>query len=269
MDSKYEKLIENLKSSGSVAVAFSGGVDSAFLLKAAKEALGNNVIAVTVRSCFIPKDELCEAVNFCRHENIKHIICDANPLAINGFADNPINRCYICKKEIFGIIKKAVADNGISAVAEGSNINDNNDYRPGMKAIRELGILSPLQASGFTKQEIRDMSEKLGLPTWNKPSFACLASRFAYGEKITEEKLGQVEKAEQILRNSEFRQLRVRIHGNIARIEVLPEDFEKLLGMREQLYRDIKATGFSYVTMDLQGYRTGSMNEEIKNGCIY
>ena len=263
MCSKYGKMIEELKALGSVAVAFSGGVDSTFLLKAAKEALGNNAIAVTVRSCLIPNNELCEAADFCRRENIRYIICDVEPLAINGFAENPINRCYICKKEIFGIIKKTAAENGANAVVEGSNLDDIGDYRPGMKAIRELGVLSPLQTAGFTKREIRDMSRKLGLPTWNKPSFACLASRFAYGEKITAEKLKRVEKAEQILRDSGFGQFRVRIHGDIARIELLPEDFEKLLKIREELYGAIKTLGFSYVTMDLQGYRTGSMNEGI------
>ena len=240
MNSKYEKMIENLKSLGSVAVAFSGGVDSTFLLKAAKEALGNNALAVTVRSCIIPSNEICEAEEFCKSENIRHIICDVNPLDINGFADNPTNRCYICKKEIFSLIKQVAAENGINAVAEGSNLDDNGDYRPGMKAIHELGVLSPLQ-----------------------PSFACLASRFVYGEKITAEKLERVGKAEQILRNSGFKQFRVRIHGDIARIELLPEDFEKMLKMREELYASIKALGFSYVTMDLQGYRTGSMNEVI------
>ncbi len=266
MNSKYEKLTKKLKSLGSVAVAYSGGVDSTFLLKAAKDATGNNVIAVTVRSCLIPGDELCEAADFCRRENIRHIICDVNTLAIEGFADNPINRCYICKKEIFGIIKKTAAENGVNTVVEGSNLDDNGDYRPGMKAIRELGVLSPLQTAGFTKREIRDMSEKLGLPTWNKPSFACLASRFVYGEKITEEKLRRVENAEQLLRGAGFRQFRVRVHGELARIEVLPEDFQKLLNIREQLYGNIKSLGFSYVTMDLQGYRTGSMNEVIIGG---
>lgn len=195
--------------------------------------------------------------------NIRHIICDVNPLAVKGFADNPLDRCYICKKEIFGIIKNIAAENGVNAVAEGSNLDDGDDYRPGMKAISELGILSPLQTAGFTKREIREMSEKLGLPTWNKPSFACLASRFAYGEKITAEKLKRVEKAEKILKNSGFRQFRVRVHGELARIELLPEDFEKLFKVREKLYSDIKALGFSYVTMDLQGYRMGSMNEGI------
>ena len=166
-------------------------------------------------------------------------------------------------RELFEKILEIAKEYHINAVAEGSNMDDNGDYRPGMKAIHELGVLSPLQTAGFTKQEIRDVSEELGLPTWNKPSFACLASRFVYGEKITAEKLERVGKAEQILRNSGFKQFRVRIHGDIARIELLPEDFEKMLKMREELYASIKALGFSYVTMDLQGYRTGSMNEVI------
>lgn len=177
---------------------------------------------------------------------------------------NPTNRCYICKKEIFSLIKQVAAENGINAVAEGSNLDDNGDYRPGMKAIHELGVLSPLQTAGFTKQEIRDVSEELGLPTWNKPSFGlpCVID-LCTAKKSTARKLERVGKAEQILRNSGFKQFRVRIHGDIARIELLPEDFEKMLKMREELYASIKALGFSYVTMDLQGYRTGSMNEVI------
>ena len=194
MNSKYEKMIENLKSLGSVAVAFSGGVDSTFLLKAAKEALGNNALAVTVRSCIIPSNEICEAEEFCKSENIRHIICDVNPLDINGFADNPTNRCYICKKEIFSLIKQVAAENGINAVAEGSNLDDNGDYRPGMKAIHELGVLSPLQTAGFTKQEIRDVSEELGLPTWNKPSLLALRHDLCTAKKSPPKNLRESEK---------------------------------------------------------------------------
>ena len=261
---KYKNLQEYLKSLGSVAVAFSSGVDSTFLLAAAKKTLGaDHVIAVTASSCSFPKRELEEAKQFCKEQGIRHIVCKSEELDIEGFRQNPKNRCYLCKHELFEKILEIAKEYHINAVAEGSNMDDNGDYRPGMKAIHELGVLSPLQTAGFTKQEIRDVSEELGLPTWNKPSFACLASRFVYGEKITAEKLERVGKAEQILRNSGFKQFRVRIHGDIARIELLPEDFEKMLEMREELYASVKALGFSYVTMDLQGYRTGSMNEVI------
>ena len=265
MNSKYEKMIENLKSLGSVAVAFSGGVDSTFLLKAAKEALGNNALAVTVRSCIIPSNEICEAEEFCKSENIRHIICDVNPLDINGFADNPTNRCYICKKEIFSLIKQVAAENGINAVAEGSNLDDNGDYRPGLVAVAELGIKSPLREALLNKEEIRTLSKEMGLPTWDKQSFACLSSRFVYGETISEEKLGMVDKAEQLLLDMGFHQVRVRTHGDIARIEVLPDEIAKLVEgeNREKIYSYLKQLGFAYVTLDLGGYRMGSMNETL------
>lgn len=263
MNNKYKELCCYLESLGSAAAAFSGGVDSTFLLKAAKDALGDKVTAVTVRSQLITQSEIDEAAEFCDSENIRHIIYDFNPLEIDGFADNPANRCYICKKEIFGIINKAAAELGANAVIEGSNLDDDSDYRPGIKAIRELGVLSPLQTVGLTKAEIREISKALGLPTWDKPSLACLASRFAYGDKITAERLRRIGDAESILFSAGFKQARVRIHGDIARIEVAPENFKKLLELREKIYREFNALGFSYITMDLKGYRTGSMNEQL------
>lgn len=260
---KEEKLKAYLKEAGRIAIAFSGGVDSTYLLKMAHEVLGERAVAVTAISSTFPKREIEEAKLFCEKENIRQIVVYCDEMQIEGFKENPKNRCYICKKALFLQMLDAVKKEGIETIAEGSNMDDLGDYRPGMKAVAELGIVSPLRMAEFYKSEIRECSKALDLPTWEKPSFACLASRFVYGETITKEKLWMVEQAEELLREMGFRQFRVRMHGRMARIEVLPEEFEKLMKKekREQIVKSFAEYGFSYVTLDLMGYRTGSMNE--------
>ncbi|MCD8028494.1 MAG: ATP-dependent sacrificial sulfur transferase LarE [Erysipelotrichaceae bacterium] len=210
-----------------------------------------------------PKRELEESITFCKKENIKQIIIDMNELDIPGFSMNPKNRCYICKYHLFTKIIDIVQKNGINEVVEGSNMDDLGDYRPGLQAIRELGVKSPLRESKLYKQEIRDLSKKYNLLTWDKPSFACLASRFVYDETISIEKLEMVEKAEQFLLDMGFKQLRVRIHDKMARIEVEPDEIIKIIENKDIIDQQLKLYGFSYVAVDLHGYTMGSMNREI------
>lgn len=263
---KYEKLKEYFCGLGSVAVAFSGGVDSTFMLYAAKEALGDKAIAVTASLLSFPKRELDEAKRYCEKLNVRHFVVLSDEFQIDGFSDNPPNRCYLCKKELFKKIIKVSEEQEMAAVVEGSNLDDNGDYRPGLVAIAELGIKSPLREIGFTKKEIRVLSEYFDIPTWNKPSLACLATRFPYGNKITKEKLIMVDKAEQLMFDLGFKQVRVRIHDDIARIELIPTEFSTILeeSTRELIYSKFKEYGFNYVALDLIGYRTGSMNEILR-----
>ncbi len=260
---KYENLKTYLRSLGSVAIAFSGGVDSTFLLKVAYDVLSDQAVAVTARSSTYPVREFDEAKAFTAALGVRHISCVSEELDIAGFASNPPNRCYLCKKELITKIKEIADENGLAFIAEGSNVDDDGDYRPGLLAIKESGVKSPLREAGLTKDEIRKLSKEMGLPTWDKPSFACLSSRFPYGETITLKKLAMVDEAEQILFDLGFRQVRVRSHENLARIEVDEKDFTKFLEptLRDQAYNQLKALGFSYVSLDLKGYRTGSMNE--------
>jgi len=263
---KYEKLKIILKNYDNLAVAFSGGVDSTFLLKTAQNVLGDKVIAVTACPRFFTEKEKNAALEFCKKENITHILCATEELKIEGVAQNHPNRCYLCKNEILTKIKQAIRPYNIKYIAEGSHMDDDGDYRPGFQAVLEHGIKSPLKEAGFTKDEIRGLSKQLGLPTWNKQYFSCLASRFPYGEEITEKKLGMVEQSEQLLFDLGFSQFRVRIHDTIARIEINPEDFAKITApdISRKIYEGLKQHGFTYVTLDLGGYRMGGMNDVLK-----
>lgn len=265
---EMEKLIrlkEILKDMGSAAIGFSGGVDSTFLLGAAREVLGDRVLAITVSSSVCPGRELEEAVNFIKDINAKHVIVEFDVFKVQGFAENHKDRCYICKKEIFSKIIEIAGGEGFEYIVDGTNADDMGDYRPGMKAISELGVRSPLLEAGLTKKDIRILSREMNLPTWDKPSFACLASRIPYGQEITEEKLRMVELSEEFLMDNGFRQVRVRHHGEMARIEVSPDDRNRFFNteLMDNVAARLKEIGFNYVTLDLKGYRTGSMNEMI------
>ena len=262
---KYKLLKDNIRSLGSLAVGFSGGVDSSLLLAVAQDVLSDKVIAVTSVDASVPERELNEAKEFCSIRGITHFICRVDPMKDEEYRHNGPDRCYFCKRGIFTEIKRIAAENGIKFVAEGSNIDDNSDYRPGHRAVEELSVRSPLREAGLYKQEIRKISKALGLPTWSKPAYACLASRFVYGEEITEEKLHMIDLAEQFLIEQGFPEERVRLHGKLARIEVPAGDIERLASdkVREAVFRKLKEIGFLFVTIDMQGYRQGSMNETI------
>ncbi|MFL0197197.1 ATP-dependent sacrificial sulfur transferase LarE [Clostridium sp. WILCCON 0269] len=263
LNEKLQLLKDIIKEKGSAAVAFSGGVDSTFLVKVAHEVLGDKLVAVTATSSTYPERELKEAINYAKDIGVKHVIISSEELEIEGFANNSINRCYYCKKELFTKIKEVALDNGAEYIFDGSNLDDMNDFRPGMQAATELEVISPLKQADLTKDDIRQLSKKFGLPTWDKPSFACLSSRFPYGNKITLPKLKMVEEAEQFLIDMGIRQVRVRYHEKIARIEVSPEEREKFFSIEfmDKVGNKFKDIGFTYVTLDILGYRTGSMNE--------
>jgi len=262
---KTEQLKEIIRQLGSALVAYSGGADSTLLLKLCWDVLGDRTLAVIAASETYPSKEIEEAKTTAELLGAPYEIISTEELRDENFASNPPNRCYFCKTELFSKLRRMAHERGLEHVVDGSNLDDLDDHRPGRQAAKELGVRSPLIEAGLTKDDVRAISRDLGLPTWNKPSYACLSSRFPYGDRITIHKLTQVDRAEQLLKGLGFAQVRVRHHGAIARIEVPSENLPKLLtdGVPDVVVKELKQIGFTYVTVDLQGYRTGSMNDTL------
>jgi len=260
---KYNELITYLKSLGKVVLAFSGGVDSTFLLRVAKEALGDNVKAVTIMSPYIPKWEITEAKELVKELGVDHEIIEA-PI-IDSIKYNPEDRCYLCKTAVFSMITAVAKEQGYDCVIDGTNFDDISDYRPGLRALKELDVKSPMLECKLTKAEIREFSKELGLNTWDKPAYACLLTRIPYGDELKIEAFERIEKAERFMMSIGFRAVRVRCHGDLARVEVNRNDRSKLFNeeLLDTIAAKIKEYGFKYVTLDLQGYRVGSFNETI------
>ena len=264
MEEKLSRLREIFLSMKKAVVAYSGGVDSTLLLRVAIETLGaENVLAVTALSPLYPERECREAVAMAERLGVRHRLMESNELEIPGFSKNPPDRCYHCKRKLFEEMTDLAKEEGFSFVVEGSTLDDTKDYRPGRRAVLELGIRSPLMEARLTKEDVRELSRQLGLKTWDKPSFACLASRFPYGEEITSEALKKVDEAEAFLFGLGFKQVRVRHYQSLARIELLPNEMSRLMedAMRHKVVNRLKEIGYRYVTLDLQGFRSGSMNE--------
>ncbi|MGB5986609.1 MAG: ATP-dependent sacrificial sulfur transferase LarE [Desulfobacterales bacterium] len=264
---KYQRLKAILTKLGRVLVAFSGGVDSSLLLKAALESLGDDVLAVTALSATTPAQEKKDAAEFARSLGVRHLTLETQEMENPAFTSNPADKCYLCKQHRFGELVRLAAREGIGWVLDGENLDDDADYRPGNRAARELGVRSPLRESGLNKQEIRQISRELGLVTWNKPAYACLASRIPYGQPITAAKLRQVDAAETFIRELGIaRQVRIRHEGSTARIEVEPQAIPRLVQPepRRRITARLTALGFKFVALDLEGYRTGSLNETLE-----
>lgn len=259
---KYEQLRTILSGYDGCVIGFSGGVDSTLLFAVAAEVLGQRALAVTATSETYPERELHEARELAAHIGGRHREVISEELDIPEFKDNPRNRCYYCKKELFGKLRAIADQEGLAHVLDGTNLDDRSDHRPGRQAAEEIGVRSPLEEAAFTKEDIRQLSRFLNLPSWDKPAFACLSSRFPYGTAITPERVRRVGHAEDALRNLGFRVLRVRYHDTVARLELGPEEFALAVGpLCNEVCRLVKEAGFTYVAVDLQGYRTGAMNE--------
>jgi len=265
MENKTIDLKAYLKRYKSAVIAFSGGVDSTFLARIAKDVYGDKLLLITATSSTYPSYELEEAKSLALLLGIRHTIIESEELDIRGYSENPPDRCYYCKSELFRKIKRVALEEGYEAVFDGSNADDNNDFRPGMKAKKEQCVISPLAETGFTKTDIRHFSEELSLPTARKQSYACLASRFPYGEKITKVKLDRLALAEFEVRKRGFTQFRIRSHENLARFEFIPSEMDKAWVDRDKLTEICIKAGFNYVTIDLTGYRSGSMNEVLSD----
>jgi pyridinium-3,5-biscarboxylic acid mononucleotide sulfurtransferase len=265
LEAKLKGLREGFLAMRSVMVAFSGGVDSSFVLRVAHDAIGDRVLALTTTSPTMPEDDRRNAIAIAQAFGVRHVLIESNELEIAGYASNPANRCYLCKHNLFTVCIEKARELGIETIVDGLNLDDLHDYRPGIKAAAEMQVRHPLVEAELTKAEIRELSHALGLPTWDRPASPCLSSRFPYGTQITLEGLRQVERGEQVLRAFGFRVARVRYHGDVARIEVDAGEIARMLdaGIREAVDRELKKLGFRFVALDLRGFRSGSLNEAL------
>ena len=268
IERKKARLESIITEAGSAVVAYSGGVDSTLLAHITHQQLGKQMIAVTAESSTYPEFQLNDAIEFAEQRGIPHMLIKSRETEVPQFAANAPDRCYHCKKALLTELRRIAQQKGFSCIFEGTNVDDHTDYRPGMRAVRELEVRSPLAEAGFSKSEIRELSKREGLPTWDMPSYACLASRFPYGVGITKERLAKVERAEDVLRELGFKQFRVRYHGDVARVEIAPEELNHALKteMISRISKGVRAAGFTYAALDLEGYRQGSMNLTLDNG---